>query len=118
MSTRKLDFPVFDADNHMYETPDALTKFLPPDYKDVIQYVQINGRTKIAVKGQISNYIPNPTFNKVAPPGAMEIEERNDSCSEGADLGVLLPVSAEGDQFLYIVVWEPAIDDGKDIKLC
>jgi predicted TIM-barrel fold metal-dependent hydrolase len=74
MPTRKLNFPVFDVDNHMYETPDALTKFLPSGYKDVVQYVQINGRTKIAVKGQISNYIPNPTFNKVAPPGAMEIE--------------------------------------------
>ncbi|HEX3565186.1 MAG TPA: amidohydrolase family protein [Acidimicrobiales bacterium] len=74
MSTRKLAFPVFDADNHMYETPEALTKFLPPEYKGVIQYVQVNGRTKVAIKGQISNYIPNPTFNKVAPPGAMEIE--------------------------------------------
>ena len=29
MPSRQLDFPVFDADNHMYETPDALTKFLP-----------------------------------------------------------------------------------------
>jgi hypothetical protein len=27
----------------------------------VIQYVQINGRTKIAVRGQISEYIPIPT---------------------------------------------------------
>ena len=74
MSTRHLNFPIFDADNHMYESTDALTKFLPPEYKDVVQYVQVNGRTKIALKGQISNYIPNPTFNKVAPPGAMEIE--------------------------------------------
>jgi predicted TIM-barrel fold metal-dependent hydrolase len=74
MPSRQVDFPVFDVDNHMYETPDALTKFLPKGYEDVIQYVQVNGRTKIAVKGQISEYIPNPTFNKVAPPGAMEIE--------------------------------------------
>ncbi len=74
MPTRHLDYPVFDADNHMYETTDALTKFLPPEYKGVVQYVQVDGRTKVALKGQISNYIPNPTFNKVAPPGAMEIE--------------------------------------------
>jgi predicted TIM-barrel fold metal-dependent hydrolase len=58
----------------MYETTDALTKFLPTQYKDAIQYVQVNGRTKVAVRSRISNYIPNPTFNKVAPPGAMEIE--------------------------------------------
>jgi predicted TIM-barrel fold metal-dependent hydrolase len=34
--------------------------------------VQVNGRTKIAVRGQISDYIPNPTFEVVARPGAME----------------------------------------------
>lgn len=72
MPSRTLDFPVFDVDNHMYETPDALTKFLPSEYAGVIQYVQANGRTKIAVKGQISEYIPNPTFDRVAAPGAQE----------------------------------------------
>jgi predicted TIM-barrel fold metal-dependent hydrolase len=34
--------------------------------------VQVDGRTKIAVRGQISEYIPNPTFEVVARPGAME----------------------------------------------
>ena len=29
-------FPVFDVDNHMYETRDALTKFMPERYKGVI----------------------------------------------------------------------------------
>jgi predicted TIM-barrel fold metal-dependent hydrolase len=38
----------------------------------VIQYVDVNGRTKIVVRGQISDYIPNPTFDKVAAPGAQE----------------------------------------------
>ncbi len=65
-------FPLFDADNHLYETEEALTKYLPKEYKDVVQYVQVNGRTKIAFRGQISNYIPNPTFAVVAKPGAME----------------------------------------------
>lgn len=72
MPSRVLDFPVFDVDNHMYETPDALTKFIAPEYAGIIQYIQANGRTKIAVKGQISDYIPNPTFERVAAPGAQE----------------------------------------------
>jgi predicted TIM-barrel fold metal-dependent hydrolase len=72
MPSRSLDFPIFDADNHMYEPPDALTRFLPEEYAGVIQYVQVKGRTKIAVKGQISDYIPNPTFEVVAAPGAQE----------------------------------------------
>jgi predicted TIM-barrel fold metal-dependent hydrolase len=72
MSPRALDFPVFDADNHMYETTDAFTKFLPHEYDGIIRYVEVDGRTKIAVNGLISNYIPNPTFEVVAAPGAQE----------------------------------------------
>lgn len=72
MPSRRLDFPIFDADNHMYEPPEALTRHLPERYANVIQYVQVKGRTKIAVKGQISDYIPNPTFEVVAAPGAQE----------------------------------------------
>src|SRR3546814_3873608 len=67
-----LNVPVFDADNHLYETKDALTKHLPDRYKGVIDYVEVRVRTKIVVKGQISNYIPNPTFDVVARPGAQE----------------------------------------------
>jgi predicted TIM-barrel fold metal-dependent hydrolase len=72
MPSRQLDFPVFDADNHMYETKEALTKHLPPAYAGVIDFVEVNGRTKITVKGRISDYIPNPTFDRVAAPGAQE----------------------------------------------
>jgi predicted TIM-barrel fold metal-dependent hydrolase len=72
MSGPALPYPLFDADNHLYETEDSLTKFLPKLYQDAIQYVQVNGRTKIAIRGQISEYIPNPTFSVVARPGAME----------------------------------------------
>ena len=66
------DFPVFDADNHMYETQDAFTRHLPDRYKGAIDYVDVRGRTKIVVRGRISEYIPNPTFEVVARPGAME----------------------------------------------
>ena len=72
MPSRELSFPVFDADNHMYEPQEALTKFLPDKRKRVIDYVQVRGRTKIVVRGHISEYIPNPTFEVVARPGAQE----------------------------------------------
>jgi predicted TIM-barrel fold metal-dependent hydrolase len=64
--------PVFDADNHLYETTEAFTRHLPARYKNAVRYVQVDGRTKIAVGGVISEYIPNPTFDKVARPGAQE----------------------------------------------
>ncbi len=72
MPTPTLDCPVFDADNHLYETTDALTKFLPYRYKGAVDYADLHGRTKIVIRGRISEYIPNPTFDIVARPGAQE----------------------------------------------
>jgi predicted TIM-barrel fold metal-dependent hydrolase len=69
---RNIGVPVFDADNHLYETRDAFTRHLPERYRGAIEYVEIRGRTKIMVRGTISEYIPNPTFDVVARPGAME----------------------------------------------
>jgi predicted TIM-barrel fold metal-dependent hydrolase len=69
---KKVSFPIFDADNHLYETSEALTRYLPPEYKGAIDYVDVHGQTKIVVRGQISNYIPNPTFDRVGRPGAQE----------------------------------------------
>jgi predicted TIM-barrel fold metal-dependent hydrolase len=69
---RTLDYPVFDADNHLYETQDAFTRHLPSRYKSAVDYVDVRGRTKIVVRGTISDYIPNPTFEVVARPGAQE----------------------------------------------
>lgn len=77
MTKRTIDYPVFDADNHLYETEEAFTRYLPAQHKDAIKYVQVNGRTKIAVNNLISDYIPNPTFEVVAAPGAQEDFYRN-----------------------------------------
>jgi predicted TIM-barrel fold metal-dependent hydrolase len=72
MPSRNLTFPVYDADNHLYETKEAFTRYLPGEYEGLIKYVEVAGRTKIAVRNVISDYIPNPTFEVVAAPGAQE----------------------------------------------
>jgi predicted TIM-barrel fold metal-dependent hydrolase len=64
--------PIFDADNHLYEDREAFTKFLPDRYRNLVQYIDVNGRTKVMVKNLVSDYIPNPTFDVVARPGAQE----------------------------------------------
>jgi predicted TIM-barrel fold metal-dependent hydrolase len=69
---KKLPYPTFDADNHLYETRDSFTRHLPDRYKNAIDYVELRGRTKIMIKGTVSEYIPNPTFEVVARPGAQE----------------------------------------------
>ena len=72
MPSRHLSYPVFDADNHFYEPKEALTQFLPEHRKGVIDYIDVRGRTKIMVRNVVSDYIPNPTFEVVARPGAQE----------------------------------------------
>jgi predicted TIM-barrel fold metal-dependent hydrolase len=67
-----LGYPVYDADNHLYETEEAMTAHLPKKWKREFQYVEVNGRKKLAIGGMISDYIPNPTFEVVAPPGSHE----------------------------------------------
>ncbi len=63
-------YPIYDADNHFYEPADAITRHLPKKWAKALQFVTVNGRTKLAIGGQISDYIPNPTFDVVAAPGA------------------------------------------------
>lgn len=77
MRERRLDYPTFDADNHMYETRDALTKFIPTEYEGIIRYVDIDGRAKLAIRDVISDFIPNPTFERVAPPGGTEADPQH-----------------------------------------
>ncbi|HXD02034.1 MAG TPA: amidohydrolase family protein, partial [Novosphingobium sp.] len=45
----------------------------------------VEGRTKLAINGHISDYIPNPTFEVVAAPGSHEIWFRGEN-SEGKSL--------------------------------
>jgi len=66
---RALGYPVFDADNHMYENTDALTKFIPPAYEGIVRYAEMDNRTKLVLRDRVSRNIPNPTFVRVAPPG-------------------------------------------------
>lgn len=64
--------PIFDADQHMYETAEALTKFLPERYRHAVQYAQIGRQTRIIINNKVTDFIPNPTFERVAAPGAHE----------------------------------------------
>jgi predicted TIM-barrel fold metal-dependent hydrolase len=66
----RLDFGVFDADNHLYEAEDALTRHLPAQHKDLFRFVELNGRKKLVVRNLLTEFIPNPTFEVIARPGA------------------------------------------------
>lgn len=67
-----LPYPVYDADQHIYETPDAFLRHLPKAFEREFYFADVKGRTKLVINGQLSEYIPNPTFAVVAAPGAHE----------------------------------------------
>jgi len=85
---RELPYETFDSDNHLYETRDALTKFLPREYEGAIKYVDIDGRTKLAIRDKISDYIPNPTFGKVAVPGGSGFDVTKGGKGFGGAMGL------------------------------
>ena len=67
LMSRFCDFPVFDADNHLYETRDAFTRHLPDKYKSAIKYVEVDGRTKIMIRGLDQRLHPEPHVRRRGP---------------------------------------------------
>ena len=72
-----LDFPLFDADNHLYETEDSFTRHLPEQYKGAIDYVELHGRTKIMIRARSASTSPTRPSRSWRDPGAQEEYFRN-----------------------------------------
>lgn len=68
-----LGFIPFDADNHYYEATDAFTRHIPADMaKRCMQWATLDGRERLLVGGRVNRFIPNPTFDPVSKPGALD----------------------------------------------
>jgi predicted TIM-barrel fold metal-dependent hydrolase len=64
---------LFDCDNHYYEAEDAFTRHMDPQFKKRgMQWAQINGRNRLLVGGKVNRFIPNPTWDPVSKPGALD----------------------------------------------
>lgn len=68
--TAMTSIDVWDADNHLYETVDAYTRYLPGEYSEAVKFVDVNGRTKLQILGVVTECIPNPTYEVIPTPGA------------------------------------------------
>lgn len=67
-----LGYRPFDCDNHYYEALDAFTRHLDPALGPrCVQWCEIDGRKYHVVGGRVSRAVTNPTFDPVAPAGAM-----------------------------------------------
>ena len=68
-----LGFEAFDADNHYYEAEDAFIRHIPRAMaKRCMQWAEIDGKKRLLVGGRVNRFIPNPTFNPVSKPGALD----------------------------------------------
>ena len=68
-----VDFGYFDCDNHFYEALDAFTRHIDPKLrKRGMQWVQVDGKKRLMVGERINRFIPNPTFDPVSKPGALD----------------------------------------------
>ena len=68
-----LPFKVFDADNHYYEATDAFIRYIDPAMKKrCMQWANIDGKQRLLVAGKVNRFIPNPTFDPVSKPGALQ----------------------------------------------
>jgi len=70
MSFTEVPYRVFDCDQHLYETTESFTRHLPDEYRDALRIAEVDGRKKVLIRGRVSEYIPNPTFEVVAAPGS------------------------------------------------
>jgi predicted TIM-barrel fold metal-dependent hydrolase len=69
----QVDFPFFDCDNHFYEAIDAFTRHIDPAYrKRAMQWATIDGKTRLLVGEKVNRFIPNPTFDPISKPGALD----------------------------------------------
>jgi predicted TIM-barrel fold metal-dependent hydrolase len=96
MTSTAVDFQLFDADNHYYEATDAFTRHLDPRFaKRAMQWGEINGKQRLIVAGRVNRFIPNPTFDPVAKPGALDDYFRGQKAGDDirAAFGDLEPIS-------------------------
>jgi predicted TIM-barrel fold metal-dependent hydrolase len=62
----------FDADNHYYEAEDAFIRHVEPKMRGrCMRWAEIDGKKRLLVGGKINRFIPNPTFDPCAKPGAL-----------------------------------------------
>jgi predicted TIM-barrel fold metal-dependent hydrolase len=111
-----MDYQFFDADNHYYEPDDCFTRYGDETVRRYVTWVQegkkrhlLFGKTKTN-DPQTSNAVMNPTFSRVAMPGAfhdvlsaLEGGDRTASASPYGNLAPPSPVYRNRDERLLVM---------------
>ncbi|HMG43264.1 MAG TPA: amidohydrolase family protein [Acidimicrobiales bacterium] len=67
-----VDYGLYDADEHYYEAEDALTRYLDPEFRHVVRWIEMGGRRTLLVNDRLLTVVPNPTYDPVGVPGSLE----------------------------------------------
>jgi hypothetical protein len=85
----RLGYGISDADQHIYEAEDAVTRYLDPAFRHAFRWIEFDGRKTLLLNDRLYRLLPNPTFDPVGRPGAMEKYFRGNN-PEGKSLKELL----------------------------
>ena len=113
----KLGYGISDADQHFYEAPDSVTKYLDPKHRHAFRWIDVDGRRQLMLNDRLYKLIPNPTYDPVSPPGSMVDYFRGNN-PEGKTLGQIAgPMQPLQPSFRYR---EPrlAVLDQQGVDLC
>ncbi|HVV30133.1 MAG TPA: amidohydrolase family protein [Mycobacteriales bacterium] len=67
-----VDYPLYDADEHYYETVDTYTRHLPRSKASAIQWIEMRGQRRLLVNNKLFTMNIDPAFDRVGAPGALE----------------------------------------------
>jgi predicted TIM-barrel fold metal-dependent hydrolase len=92
-----IDYALCDADQHYYEAKDCLTRHLDKKFKNVVKWIDVEGRTSVMINAKQLTVVPNPTYNPVGAPGTLETYFRaeNHSGMELRDMITMQPIQPE-----------------------
>lgn len=96
-ATQVVDYGLYDADEHYYESEDALTRHLDPQFGGVVKWIEMSGRRTLLVNDRLLTVVPNPTYDPVGVPGSLEPFFRADNAEGTAikDIIAMQPIQPE-----------------------
>ena len=76
---QRLGYPVYDADNHLYETEEAMTAHLPRKWKKEFRYVEVDGPQEARDRRRDLGLHPEPDLRRAGGAGrAREVVPRHE----------------------------------------
>ena len=92
-----LGYGLYDADEHYYEAEDALTRHLDRSHRNLVKWVDVEGRRTLLVDGKLVTVVPNPTYDPVGVPGSLEMYFRSENVDGVAirDIIAMQPIQPE-----------------------